>query len=216
MPLEFIPDYSGIKSILDRQVQGAYRFVHDARKPYVRIGPAFPDEPITVHQGTGLRLHGGRTRGLKGVDAMMDFAVMLVDDSEELVEVVTPLQQASAQNALDSVAQTMSASVHQPLNKALNAPQVPQPLLTMEGVQKAQQALQKIPPIVPIIHILDDICAREDVHHELGDYLVIPDGSVSAYEPIPAWVVKSSHVEQVYVVKPRLGIDKPIDTLEIS
>ena len=55
------------------------------------------------------------------------------------------------------------------------------------------------------------IWSGEEVDPELGDYLVIPHTSVPEHEILPAWVVRSDHVEVVHVVKPRLGEDRVIE-----
>ena len=101
MPLDFTPDTAGIRHILETHLDGPYRFIHHALIPYVRVGPAVADVPLTVRHGPGLRLHGGRDRRLSGLHDTLDCAVLLSGiDGVALVE-VPEAQRARAQHALD-------------------------------------------------------------------------------------------------------------------
>lgn len=60
-------------------------------------------------------------------------------------------------------------------------------------------------PEVTIPRHLEALCQREDLHPELGDYLVIPPDLSSALAPLPPWVAVTTHVDALRTVKPRLG-----------
>jgi hypothetical protein len=103
MRLELVPDRQ-VLGILEQALQGPYRFVYHALIPYVRIGPALADVPLTVHPTADLCVNGDGPVSLQGLGETMDFAVWyrpqmgLVD-----VALLPRWQQAHARNALATI-----------------------------------------------------------------------------------------------------------------
>ena len=199
-----MPKNQGIIAILAEAIEGPYRFIHEARHSiYVGVGPSTADEPITIHATHRLKLRGGQTTcRLQGLDASMTFVVMLegVDD-ERLVEVGA---RAARPRLTPPPRVAPIAPVQAPLPQSVAIPA--QPLKTPLPRMVAPEP----PPVdAPIPELLTAVCQAEAVHPELGDYLVIPTGSVPEEEPLPRWVVCSPLVEQIRIVKPRLDVDRP-------
>lgn len=206
MPLEMIPHNREIIAILDAHVQGQYRFVHDARLPYVRIGPAHETAPITIRAAATLKLlgHGSTTKRLQGLGSTVDFGVIDDDGPIRLGEVPWRI---AALDHLDLVHRVPSKPIEH-LTRARPPSRAP---TRQQAV--LHPSLKPVPASTPDVSIpehLHDVCTREDLHPELGDYLVVPRMSHLAFKVVPTWVVKSDYVEQVHVVKPRIGVDKPI------
>lgn len=193
MPLNLIPDNAEVIELVRRHVHGPYRFVHDAMKPYVRVWPATEDESITFTPGPHFCLPQNKPETLKGMDQTRDFAVFFERGHVTLRAIgMFPTRQPVAKMLLDNMEQAQTSINTKPV--------LP---LTMERLQRNVETLRAADP-------LNEILQREDVHPEHGDYLVIPQGSVYAHDTLPSWVVKSRHIQDIYVVKPRLGVDKPI------
>lgn len=106
-PWDLMPDQnvkSQIAAMLNKQIDGPYRFVWHALVPYVRIGPADGQQPITVNAGGGLHLKGVPSRTLQGLEQTMDFAIFFEGDGVELRDVISmPGKQLLAKRALDAL-----------------------------------------------------------------------------------------------------------------
>jgi hypothetical protein len=100
MPLDLIPDHTEIKAILARQIDGPYRFVHHALIPYVRVGPAFPDQDVKLMPAGNFELDQRKSRTLRGLENTIDFAVMFRGSSVAMVEVSSAAARAKVQKLL--------------------------------------------------------------------------------------------------------------------
>jgi hypothetical protein len=100
LDLKLTPDTTEIKAILARQITGPYRFVHHALVPYVRVGPAFPDQAVTLTHSKTLRLQRRQACTLHGLEHTMDFAVMFEGRGVVLMEVSSAQDRARAQALL--------------------------------------------------------------------------------------------------------------------
>jgi hypothetical protein len=206
--LDFVPKNQGIIEILAEAIDGPYRFVHEARHSiYVGVGPSTPDEPIVIHATRRLQLRGNHaSRRLQGLNASTTFVIMMegVDD-ERLVEVDAKAIAARRQQRLpvDPVQAPLPQSVaipHAPLK-------APPPRLVVAPV--TPPAVKGPPPVdAPIPALIAAVCQAEDVHPDLGDYVVIPRTSVPETEMLPRWAVRYD-VDRIRIVKPRLGVDRP-------
>ena len=197
---DLVPDNQGIIAILAEAIEGPYRFAHHAFSPYVTVGPSTPDRPMTIEATDRLQLKGGHARRqLKGLEDTITFAVML-GGPESLVEVGS----TSLVTRPRPVVPFMPRPA--PLPQSLAIPpaplKTPPPLIVAPGAPPPADA--------PIPELLVAVCHAEELHPELGDYLVIPTGSVPEAEPLPRWVVRSPLVEKIRVVKPRLDVDRPL------
>jgi hypothetical protein len=231
--LTFIPDQSGVRVMMDRiaqtlavAVQGPYRLVHHAMLPYVRIAPATPTEPVIIQAHPDLRLDlaHGESRRLCGLDDVLDCGVSFSGVLQELGRRAVALDSV---DPLHPMSRRRPPAVGVPRHRLPPDPTPPAREVPEGGVVKARRAVQtnplaaprlvvvpeappSVPPVtdVPVPELLAQVCQAEDVHPDLGDYLVIPMTCVPASEPLPSWVVRYD-VPQIRVVKPRLKVDRP-------
>jgi hypothetical protein len=220
MHFDFVPDNQAIIAILKAHVQGPYRVVHHALMPYVRIAPSTAGESITVRSGPQLRLMrtDDQAKELSGRDDVCDFAVIFQGSGVVLNEL------GRRATMLDSIDPAHPLSHRPPLGHgvprrsfSLGTPQAQE---TPEGGFTATPSTPPIPtpqpqlviapapvppPTVeaPVPALLETVRQAEDVHPDLGDYVVIPEHSISPEEPLPPWAVRSPHVETIHVHKPR-------------
>lgn len=203
MPLDLIPDNQGIIAILADAIDGSYRFAHDAMKPYVTVGPSTAHGSITVRATPRLSLQGrAQSRRLKGSAATMTLAVLLDRAEERLVEVGT--------------SGTRPSRPKLPEPTLASAPAIAKPAWPLKEVRSRARPMHLVvatepPPDVnaPVPEILAAIRQKADVHPELRDYVVIPESSVPAIARLPGWVVRSSLVDHIRIVKPRNETDEP-------
>jgi hypothetical protein len=220
MALPLMPDNQEILALLASHVRGPYRFVHHAWVPYVRVAPATETEPIEVHRGAQLRLAGQRaSKGLLGLSATIDFAILFEAGGLALQEMsrrATQLDSIDPQHAL-SHRPPRAMGVGRPLTLGMvrdilmEPTPRPAPRRTMT-VRVAPEPQGPSAPMIdaPTSQAIAAIAQQADVHPDLGDYLVIPASQAEHYAPLPKWCVISAHVDEVRVVKPRLGVDEVV------
>lgn len=203
MTLDLIPGHQELMDILAAQVDGPSRVVHDALKPYVEVQPASPGEAITIHAGPRLRLMPqAPSRTVRGA-ATVRFVILFDVDGVRLAEVSPPdprvLTRAPraihlGQPSGGVVPEGQALEGRASRARARPTP-TPAPLVMAPEPDRSPAELT-----IPAAWI--EVCAREDVHPELGDYLVIPQ-AMAVSDALPRWVVRSPHVATVSVVKPR-------------
>jgi hypothetical protein len=209
MPLDVVPDNRGLRHILAAQITGPYRFVHHALIPYVRVGPATRDAPITIRGGDELTLMTGATKELRGLENTVDFAVMFEGADVVLREV--PYRSA-ALNSLAFTPMTVSPRPVAPVGEGTRREQPDGGERVREPTPAPVVAPTPAAPDFSIPAHLKELCAREDIQPDQGDYLVIPEAQMSQYGPLPVWVASSPHIVQVRVVKPRDRVDRPVES----
>ena len=240
MRFEYIPEQHGVNTIMaivKASVDGPYRVVHDARLPYVRIAPATETEPITVCRSAQLRFASTTetTRQLRGINDVIDF---MYGFSGVLQELADPAGVGKRAVMLDSIDPQHPLSRRPLPGKGVplrsftlgtpraaevpegGIPSRPSKSAAVPARQRLVVAPEPAAPVVvdaPVPELIETVRRAEDIHHDLGDYLVIPEHSVPKDEPLPPWVVRNRHVDVMHVHKPRLDkryalMPIPLDT----